>query len=375
MPANFGMRSRALRGLGTRVAALTCCLLPCIVLALTACTTADDAALVQRPGDAPPGMVWISGGTFSMGDDGQFAAPEERPVHQVRVDGVYMDVNAVTNAAFRTFVTATGYITIAERAPDAQEILQQLPPGSPPPPAALMVPGSVVFTAVSGPVNLRDVSQWWRWVPGANWRHPDGPRSSIVGKDSLPVVHVSWADAVAYATWAGKRLPTEAEWEFAARGGRERAAHAWGDIPHDSTHPQAHIYQGTFPSHPAAPQPVGTYPTNGYGLNDMSGNVWQWTLDWFRPDSYQLDFARGTVRNPTGPATGLDPREGREASKVIRGGSFLCNDSYCRGYRVSARGNGAPDTGASHIGFRTVMTAAQWKQHHAAAASADAAAR
>lgn len=323
--------------------------------------------ITEAPGEAPPGMVWIPGGTFSMGDDGEFALPPEQPVHRVQVDGFYMDATTVTNARFAAFVAATGYVTVAERAPVLEEILRQLPPGTPPPAGELLVPGSLVFTPAPGAMDLRDVSQWWRWVPGADWRHPGGPGTNLDGKGDFPVVHVAWADAVAFAEWTGGRLPTEAEWEYAARGGRERAAHAWGAAPHDAAHPQANIYQGTFPSHPAEPVAVASYPANAFGLYDMAGNVWQWTLDWYRPDTYAVEAARGVVRNPTGPPAGLDPRSGAEAMRVIRGGSFLCSDSYCRGYRVSARGTGAPDTGASHIGFRTVMTTEQWRLRRIAA--------
>ena len=306
-------------------------------------------------------MVWIPAGTFAMGDDGQYALAHEQPVHRVHVDGFFIDAHTVTNARFAEFVSATGYVTVAERAPKVDEIMRQLPPGAPPPPKELLVPGSLVFTPVEGDVDLRDPSRWWRWVPGASWRHPSGPGSSIVGKDQYPVVQVAWEDAVAFATWAGGRLPTEAEWERAARGGIEGAQHAWGTSPHDPGHPQAHIYAGTFPAKPAEPVRVGSYPPNGYGVYDMAGNVWQWTQDWYSPDTYEVDASRGVVRNPIGPPAGLDPRSGAEATRVTRGGSFLCSDSYCRGYRVSARGNGAPDTGASHIGFRVVVTTKQWR--------------
>jgi formylglycine-generating enzyme required for sulfatase activity len=237
--------------------------------------------------------------------------------------------------------------------------MRGLPPGAPEPPAELLVPGSLVFTPVErrgvDPLDLRDVGQWWQWVPGASWRHPRGPGSTLVGKDSLPVVQVAWEDAVAYATWRGGRLPTEAEFEYAARGGLERAEHAWGDEPHDPAHPQARIYAGAFPEHPAEPAVVGSHAPNDFGLRDMSGNVWQWTSDWYRPDTYARRAAGRVTRDPVGPSSGLDPATEGEPARVVRGGSFLCSDSYCRGYRVSARGSSAPSTGASHIGFRVVM--------------------
>ena len=340
------------------------CALVVATFALCACGPRADSsarASATPPGHAPPGMVWIPGGVFEMGSDGPPATPAEQPVHNVRVDGFFMDVHTVTNAEFRAFVTATKYVTVAERSPSVAELLAQLPPGTPAPDPKLLVPGSLVFAPTERAVDLRDWSQWWRWTPGADWKHPTGPSSSIEGKDDFPVVQVAYADAVAYAQWAGRRLPTEAEWEFAARGGRAHAEFVWGDDAFDASHPQAHIYDGKFPTHHAEPTRVGSFASTGYGLFDMSGNVWQWTSDWYRPDTYRLDRARGVVDNPTGPPSGLDPREG-EPSRVLRGGSFLCNDAYCRGYRVSARSPGAPDSGASHIGFRTVMTVAQWKE-------------
>jgi len=307
------------------------------------------------PREAPANAVWIPGGRFMMGSENAHASAAERPKHLVHVDGFFLRTHAVTNAEFRAFVEATGYVTVAERDVDADQILSQLPPGTPAPPAELLVPGSLVFAPNRHVAGLDDWSQWWRWLPGASWRHPDGPVSTIDGKDDHPVVHVAWEDAVAYATWAGGRLPTEAEWEFAARGGPAEAEYAWGDAPLDPDRPQAHIYEGAFPTHAAGTRAVGSLSPNGYGLYDMAGNVWEWTNDWFAPDTYALDQARGVARNPVGP-DGPDRRPGAMAARVLRGGSFLCSDSYCRGYRVSARSPAAPDSGASHIGFRIVVT-------------------
>ncbi|MGQ0764282.1 MAG: formylglycine-generating enzyme family protein, partial [Gemmatimonadota bacterium] len=287
--------------------------------------------------------------------------PPEGPVHRVRVDGFFMDIHAVTNERFAEFVAATGYRTLAERRVDPVALKAKLPPGAADPDPELLEPGSLVFSPVTGPVDLREVSRWWRWVKGADWRHPEGPGSSIEERGRHPVVQVAWEDAAAFANWAGGRLPTEAEWEYAARAGIEGAEHTWGHDRYDAQHPQAHIYAGMFPSHSAEPKPVGSYPPNAFGLFDMSGNVWQWTLDWYAADTYARDDDPGTATNPVGPLSGSDPRTGVEAMRVIRGGSFLCSDTYCRGYRVSARGTGAPDTGMSHIGFRLVMTREQYQ--------------
>lgn len=327
-------------------------LTPISLLVVAACSTAEQTTLVTvAPGEAPPGMVWIPGGRFDMGSEGPFAGPEERPVHSVEVDGFFIDVHTVTNKRFREFVDATGYVTVAEKLPDEAALKRELPPGATLPPEAL-VPGSLVFSPTAGAVDLRDWSQWWRWVPGANWRHPEGPGSSIDGLDNHPVVHVAWDDAMAFAAWAGTRLPTEAEWEYASRGGTGGAEHAWGAKPYDAAHPQAHIYAGNFPTKRSSTAPVGSYPPNAFGLYDMSGNVWQWTLDAFDPAAY----GRSTERNPVNQDTASTPM------RTLRGGSHLCNDSYCRGYRVSARSPNSRDSGASHIGFRTIMTADQWRE-------------
>ena len=332
-----------------------------LVVALAAAcgsTPADRAVpadVIREPsGPAPDGTVWIPGGQFTMGSESRHASAGEGPVHEVVVDGFFMAARTVTNAEFRRFVEATRYVTVAERAVSADEILSQLPPGTPAPSPDTLVPGSLVFAPAAHVTDLRDWSQWWRWTPGANWRQPGGPGTSVAGRDHHPAVQIAWEDAVAYAAWKGGRLPTEAEWEYAARGGLDGAEYSWGNAPLDPDHPQAHIYEGTFPSHAAQPRAVGSHAPNGYGLYDMSGNVWEWTQDWFWPDAYQRDRARGVVRNPTGPDE-PDRRPAAMAAKVLRGGSFLCSDSYCRGYRVSARSSAAPDSGASHVGFRFVI--------------------
>ena len=311
-------------------------------------------------------MVWIPGGEFTMGTDSDLGWPDEKPAHRVRVDGFWMDETEVTNAQFRAFVEATGYVTTAEKPPDVEEILRQSPPGTPPPPKEKLVPGSLVFQLTAEPVkDMRDYWQWWHWVPGANWRHPEGPGSSIVGKDDHPVVHVSWDDAVAYAKWAGKRLPTEAEWEFAARGGLENKPYVWGDEKPTDIKIFANIWQGEFPYRNTARDgfvrtaPVKSFAPNGYGLYDMAGNVWEWCGDLYRADLYRLRAHDEVIVNPSGPATAMDPRNPRAASRVQRGGSFLCHDSYCSRYRPSARHGCSPDTGMSHVGFRCVTTKEQ----------------
>jgi formylglycine-generating enzyme len=319
------------------------------------------------PGKPPSGMTWISGGEFSMGaayptgmnNVGMNATLDSRPIHRVYVDGFFMDKTDVTNTQFKKFVDATGYVTIAERKPRAQDY-----PGVPP---EDLVAGGMVFTPPSHPVSLDDYRQWWAYVPGANWRHPVGPGSNIAGRDNYPVLQVAYADAKAYAKWAGKRLPSEAEWEFAARGGFAGKTYAWGDQfrPHGTW--MANTFQGHFPDRNTGADgyqgiaPIAKYPANGYGLFDMAGNVWQWTSDWYRPDYYQQLKAMGVARNPQGPDSPYMAAGSGVGQKVQRGGSFLCTDQYCSRYMVGTRGKGDIDTGSNHLGFRCVMTSQQWK--------------
>jgi sulfatase modifying factor 1 len=330
------------------------------------------ATVVNRasaPDEAPEGMVWIPGGEFSMGANdlpevdavGMKSTEDARPIHRVYVDGFLMDKTDVTNAQFTNFIRATRYITVAERKPRAEDF--------PAAPAENLVAGSVVFSPPGHAVSLDDNFQWWRYVRGANWRHPLGPGSDIKGKSDYPVVHIAYEDAEAYAKWAGKRLPTEAEWEFAARGGLTGKPFAWGEQFRPDGRWMANIYQGHFPNHDTGDDghvgisPVAQYLPNGYGLYDMAGNVWQWTSDWYRPDYYRQLAATGAVaRNPQGPDSSFDPDEPSDRKKVHRGGSFLCTDQYCSRYIVGTRGKGEVTTGTNHLGFRCVMTREQWER-------------
>jgi sulfatase modifying factor 1 len=280
-------------------------------------------------------MVWIPAGAFMMGSDDARDPAHEHPAHRVSVDGFWMDEHHVTNGEFRAFVEATGYVTTAERKPDWEELKKQLPPDTPKPDDNVLVPGSLVFTPTKRRVPLIDEAQWWRWVPGADWRHPEGPDSSLADKDDHPVVQISFDDAVAYAKWAGKRLPTEAEWEYAARGGLDRQRYVWGAEFMPAGRHMGNTWQGWFPALNTADDgflgtaPVRSFPPNGFGLYDMAGNAWQWSSDRFDADSRRI---------------------------VIKGGSFLCSPIFCASYRPSARQATDPLSSASHIGFRLVKS-------------------
>lgn len=315
---------------------------------------------------SPDDMIMVRGGEFLMGASDPvetslcgWADPitDAVPVHRVRLKSFWMDRDEVTNTQFAAFVAATGYVTVAERPLRREEF--------PDVPATMLIPGALVFTPTVASVPLDDPSRWWRYQPGADWRHPTGAGSSIVGQGMYPVVQVAYPDAVAYAKWASKRLPTEAEWEFAARGGLAGKRYAWGDGElHSSGRWMANVFQGKFPVKDAGEDgfaglaPVGQFPPNGYGLRDMAGNVWEWCADWYRADYYaQLATEEMVSDNPQGPPDSFDPLEPTVAKRVQRGGSFLCSDQYCTRYLVGSRGRGEPSTGSNHVGFRCVKEA------------------
>ena len=308
---------------------------------------------------SPSGMVWIPEGTFLMGSDGPQARPDESPVHTVKVDGFWIDQTEVTNAQFAAFVEATGYVTTAEKPVDWEEMKKQLPPGTPKPHDSLLQASSLTFKPTNGPVDLNNYAAWWEWKPKANWRQPRGKGSSIKGKEDHPVVHVSWDDANAYAKWAGKRLPTEAEWEWAARGGLRNKKYPWGDEEINTGKVKANSWEGSFPYDNTNKDlffysaPVKSFEANGYGLYDMAGNVWEWCSDWYHYDYYKSLDGK-TTTNPKGPENSYDPYNPYIDQRIIRGGSFLCNDTYCSGYRVASKMKSSPDTGSQHTGFRCV---------------------
>jgi sulfatase modifying factor 1 len=295
-------------------------------------------------------MVWIPGGTFAMGSNEHY--PEEAPVHEMSVGGFWMDEHLVTNLDFMRFVKATGHVTFAELPPDPSKY-----PGAKP---ENLKPGSIVFKKSSGPVDLRNPYNWWDWKAGADWRHPEGPGSSLQGRDRHPVVHVTYSDAEAYAHWAGRELPTEAEWEFAARGGLERAEFAWGNEFMPRGKPMANTWQGEFPYENLlldgyeGTSPAGTFPANDYGLFDIIGNVWEWTSEWYMGSHEELSLCCGSDAR----AASIDPNDAAAIPrKVMKGGSHLCAPNYCRRYRPAARMAQPVDTSTCHLGFRCIIRA------------------
>ena len=324
-------------------------------------TTLDRVAQVLPEHTVPensvqPEMVWVPGGSFNMGSDKHY--PEEAPAHRVTVDGFWMDRIPVTNREFREFVNATGHVTVAEIRPDAKDYPGALP--------NMLRAGSLVFTPPKHPIDLRDWSQWWNFKFGANWKRPFGPRSSLAGLNDHPVVHVAYADVLAYARWAGKDLPTEAEWEFAARGGLDSAEFAWGDELTPGGKQMANTWQGAFPQENLKhdgyerTSPVMAFPPNGYGLYDMIGNVWEWTSDWYS-SHHEADAAKACCipQNPRGgrEEASCDPRlpTVRIPRKVLKGGSHLCAPNYCRRYRPAARHPQPVESSMSHVGFRCIV--------------------
>ena len=326
-----------------------------VLLFINSCTQSPSASITKN------GMALIPAGQLNMGGDNDQADPNEFPKHKVQINSFWMDITEVTNAQFAEFVKATNYITVAERPIDWEQIKKDFPPNTLKPPDSLLMPGALVFHPTSQPVPLDNPSRWWKWTLGANWQHPEGPQSNIKNKMNHPVVQIAWEDANAYAKWAGKRLPTEAEWEWAARGGQTNMIYPWGNENVNEGKAKANFWQGLFPYQNSEDDgffttaPVQSFPPNGYGLYDMPGNVWEWCSDWLDVEFYNKKEA--TSSNTSGPAQSYNPMMPFQQEKVIRGGSFLCNDGYCSGYRNSRRMGSSTDTGLNHTGFRCVKTA------------------
>lgn len=323
------------------------------IIFLFSCNSTEKPTIQKKNG-----MVYIPSGTLNMGGDNEQASPNELPKHQIELAAFWMDETEVTNAQFQKFVTATNYITVAERPIDWEELKKDLPPNTPKPADSILQPGALVFYQTSQPVDLNDVSQWWTWTINANWKHPKGPKSDIEGKENFPVTQVAWEDAQAYCKWAKKRLPTEAEWEWAARGGQKDMIYPWGNESVEVGDAKANFWQGLFPMQNTLKDgyllsaPVKSYAPNGYGLYDMAGNVWEWCNDWYDFNYYQKEGS--TNSNTKGPAQSFNPYAPQTPEKVMRGGSFLCSESYCSGYRNARRMSSSPDTGLNHTGFRCV---------------------
>ena len=325
------------------------------------CTNEVKKSLNTNP---PEGMVWVETKTFLKGakSSDQFAMPREKPAHLVTVDGFFIDATEVTNKQFNKFVTATNYITVAERKIDWEEMRKELPPNTPKPHDSILQPGSLVFNKnVDAVVTMNTYFQWWTWKIGANWRHPSGPNSTIEGKDNYPVVHIAYEDALAYCKWANRRLPTEAQWESAAQGTNENMIFTWGN-DFKMLNSNANTWQGVFPTKNDSKDgfeyisPVKSYPPNSIGIFDMTGNVWELTADLFNSNYYnQLELSKPII-NPTGAKKSFSPSNPFQKEYIIKGGSYLCHESYCASFRISARMGTSYDSGSDHVGFRTVAS-------------------
>jgi formylglycine-generating enzyme required for sulfatase activity len=337
-------------------------LINCFILFIFSSCKKEQTILKSSNMIAPKGMVWVTGKTFTQGakEYDQMALPHEKPAHSVQVDGFFIDVTEVTNAQFKKFINETSYVTTAERPIDWEELKKVVPEGTPKPADSILVPGSLTFKKnVKAITSLEDYGQWWQWKIGANWRHPDGAGSSIEDKDNYPVVHISFEDAQAYCKWANRRLPTEAEWEVAAMGDLKNSVYTWGNDK-KSLPSKANTWQGNFPLKNEKTDgygevaPVKSFPSNSIGIYDMAGNVWEYTADWYNVEYYEMLSSKGTVANPKGATKPYNPQNRYEKEKVIKGGSFLCNESYCASFRTSARMGMAENSSSDHIGFRTV---------------------
>ena len=333
----------------------------CLCLLTIMLIACDEAEQQQQKIDTPDGMAYIPEGEFFMGGRSAQAYQDELPRHPVAVSSFFMDEKEVSNTEYAAFVEATGHITLPEKDVDWEELKTQLPPGTPKPPDSILQAGSTVFKATDGPVDLNNYLQWWKWEIGANWKQPEGPGSSIEDRMNHPVVHVAWQDANAYCEYVGKRLPTEAEWEWASLGGDENNIYPWGNTPTEQAYDRANFWQGLFPYKNEEKDgyfgtaPVKSYPPNGYGLYDMAGNVWEWCADRYSAYTYTQNQQKGKIRNPKGPQQSLNPNEPYATeTHVTRGGSFLCNDTYCSGYRSARRMGSDGQTGSIHTGFRCV---------------------
>ncbi len=334
-----------------------------LCISLVQCKTKKES---KKPiaTEAPEGMVYIPGGRFMQGAvaSDQMAMAHEKPAHPVEVDAFFMSTHEVTNAQYLAFVEATGYITLAERAIDWEELKKQVPPGTPKPHDSILQPGSLLFYSPKQEVeNLYDYTQWWEWKIGANWRQPYGPGSDLSGLENFPVVHIAYEDALAYCQWKGERLPTEAEWEFAARAEQENNIYFWGN-DHKLLSSHANTWDGLFPVENSEEDghinkaPVQSFPPNAFGLYDMAGNVWEWTSDWYNTNYYFEAANNGLSNNPKGAANPFNRTNLLAQEKVIKGGSFLCSASYCASYRISARMANSLDSAMEHLGFRTVKS-------------------